>query len=467
MLSSIKSRIIIFYMIVLFVALSALGLLLYFSLSSIVYNSIDSSLLSRAKALATLVSEDNKETEFNFSEEIMWEYSSPKARIFFQIRRPDGTTIEKSASLGNSELSFLTGENQTRYETVFLDGVPSRLINYHALEDIDGKDILTGRDHRIIIQCAEDIRNRINVLKTYKIVLFLAILAVMLISASGGFLIARKALAPVKEISRTVSAISESNLSQRISVEAVPEELRMLASSFNHTFDSLERSFNRQKQFTADASHELRTPLAVIMSQSEVILRKNRSSQEYKDALAAVMDAAKIMSDMVRKLLHLARLTTDKLELNISRINIDEIIHESVRLLTSLADQKGVSITVSIPGKFIIPGDRAALLELFVNIIDNAIKYNVPSGKIDISVKKENDFTITRIKDTGIGIPEKDLGKVFDRFYRVDNSRSKEIGSSGLGLSICDEIVRLHGGRIEIKSRARTGTSVSVYLMGN
>ncbi|HDK16568.1 MAG TPA: HAMP domain-containing protein, partial [Nitrospirae bacterium] len=312
MLSSIKARIISFYMIVLFAALAVVGLLLYFSLGNIVYNSIDSSLLSRAKALATLVSEDNNETEFDFSDETMWEYS-PKARSFFQIRRPDGTTIEKSASLGNSELPFLSGENQTNYKTIFLNGIPSRLVNFHILKEIEKDDKATGRYHSLIIQCAEDISDRIKVMKTYRIVLSFSIFAVMIISAFGGFLIARKALTPIKEISKTVGSISESNLSKRITVEEIPKELRILASSFNRTFDSLERSFNRQKQFAADASHELRTPLSVILSESEVTLRKDRSPREYKDALTAVMNAAKIMSDMVQKLLVLARLTTDKI----------------------------------------------------------------------------------------------------------------------------------------------------------
>ncbi|MEK7244262.1 MAG: ATP-binding protein, partial [Thermodesulfobacteriota bacterium] len=116
--------------------------------------------------------------------------------------------------------------------------------------------------------------------------------------------------------------------------------------------------------------------------------------------------------------------------------------------------------------EYTVHGDREALLETFVNIVDNAIKYNVPDGRIDISVRKESEFIVTEITDTGIGIPEGDLEKVFDRFYRVDKSRSKESGGIGLGLSICSEIIRLHGGRIGIRSKTGAGTVVSVYLPG-
>ncbi len=454
---------------VLFMTLSTLGVFLYFGLSEIVYDSIDSSLLSRAKVLATLINDSDYKTDFNFSDEMMWEYNSPKAGLFFQIRRFDGTTTEKSESLGDSDLPFQTGEKQMNFETILLNGVPARMVNFYIPYN-GGKGVRgTGKGMKskrsgLIIQCAKSIEEQTELLQNYLIVLSLSILFIMVISASGGFLIAKKALTPIKEMSETIDRISESNLSERVNVENIPEELRVLASSFNRTFDSLERSFNRQRQFTADASHELRTPLSVILSQSEVMLRKERTAEEYKNALTAIGEVAGMMSQIVRKLLTITRLGADKVELKIEDIDPGEIISESVKLLTPLAEQKGAGINVSVPDRFVVRGDRAALLELFVNIIDNAIKYNVPQGKIDISVKKETGFIISEIKDTGIGIPKSDLGRVSDRFYRVDKSRSRDLRGVGLGLSICEEIIKLHGGRIEIKSKAGEGTTVSVYL---
>ncbi len=469
MLSSIKTRIIAFYMGVLFMTLSTLGVFLYFGLSEIVYDSIDSSLLSRAKTLTTLVNEDNNGTEFNFPDEVMREYNSPRDKNFFQIRHFNGTTIEKSASLRDSELPFRAGKSRTNFENILLRGIPARMINFYVPYNGGKGGRGTGKGMKserrgFIIQCAEGVEEQTELLQNYLIVLSLSILFVMIISASGGFLIAKKALTPIKEISETIDRISEANLSERVNVENIPAELRVLASSFNRTFDSLERSFNRQRQFTADASHELRTPLSVILSQSEVMLRKERTAKEYKNALKAVGEAAGMMSQIVRKLLTITRLGADKVGLKIEDINPGEIISESVKLLRPLAEQKGVGINVSVPDRFVVRGDRAALLELFVNIIDNAIKYNVPQGRIDISVKKATGFIISEIKDTGIGIPESDLGRVLDRFYQVDKSRSRNLRGVGLGLSICEEIIKLHGGRIEIKSKAGEGTTVSVYL---
>ncbi|MCL4476805.1 MAG: ATP-binding protein [Nitrospirae bacterium] len=472
MLSSIKARVIAFYMVVLFLTLSALGVFLYFSLHKIVYNSIDSGLLSRAKALATLVTENDNETEFKFSDDVMWEYNSPKSKSFFQIRRFDGTTLEKSASLRDSELPFQAGKDQTSFKTIFLNGEPTRLINFYVPEDNrhgnkEKTSAVKNKGHGLVIQCAEDIEDRIDLIQSYSIVLSLSIVFIMIISASGSFLIAKKALTPIKEISETIDRISESNLSERVTEKSIPSELKGLAASFNRTFDSLENAFNRQKQFAADASHELRTPLSVIISQGEIALRKERNAGDYKDALTAIVEAARMMSEIVQKLLTIARLGTDKFELKMEDINIGDIVHESVKLLRPLAEQRDIAINISAAETFTFHGDHAALLELFTNLIDNAIKYNIPQGKIDISIRKERDFIETEIRDTGIGISEGDLDRVFDRFYRVDKARSKENGGVGLGLSICNEIVMLHGGRIEIKSKVGEGTNITVYLKGN
>jgi heavy metal sensor kinase len=472
MFSSIKAKIIIFYMITLFVILSALGVFLYFSLGKIVYNSIDFSLLLRAKSLATLINIKDNKTEFNFSDEVIRRYNSPRSKSFFQIRRLNGNTLEKSASLGISELPFSAKKNQTNFRTIILNGEHTRLINFYVsgIDSHNNKEknsIVKDKGHALVIQCAENIEDKIDLLQSYGIVLSLSILFIMVISASGGFLIAKKALAPLKKISETIDRISESNLTERIEHETIPDELSDVVSSFNHTFDRLERSFNRQNQFIADASHELRTPLSVILSQSEIALRKERSSEDYRSAFNAVMDAEGMMSEIVSKLLALTRLSEDKMNLRFENIDLHKIISKSIKLLNPLAEQKGIRINISTNDHYRTTGDRAALLALFVNILENSIKYNVPQGRIDIFVKKETDFIVTEIRDTGIGIPKSDLDKVFDRFYRVDKSRSKESGGTGLGLSICKEIIKLHGGKVGIKSRVGVGTIVAVYLKEN
>ena len=177
------------------------------------------------------------------------------------------------------------------------------------------------------------------------------------------------------------------------------------------------------------------------------------------------MQAAHTMSSTVLKLLTLTRFSADQIELKLEPINIKELINSVATLLSPLAEQKKISIETSpIPASLMAKGDPETLLELFTNVLDNAIKYNVDQGRVHVSARKEIDYIVCEIRDTGIGIPSDALHKVFDRFYRGDRSRSKKIDGSGLGLSICREIAKLHGGKIEIVSKEGEGTVVSVYL---
>lgn len=460
MLSSIKARIVLFYLVILLVTLSAMGALLYFSLHRIVHASIDSSLLSRAKALATLIREDDRETEFQFSDDVMWEYSSPKSTNYFQIRRVDGATIEKSASLGDAELPLHPVAGPAAFQTILLKGRMVRTVDFPVPKEGEIK----SPGHNIVIQCAENIDDRITLLNAFGIVLVVSVLFIMILSASGGFFIAKKAMKPIRDISGTIDRISETNLSERIDEAHIPDELKNIASSFNRAFGSLERAFGRQRQFVSDASHELKTPLAVIIAHGEIALRKDRDPRDYKIAIVAMMEAARMMSLIIERLLKLARFSSDRFTLQMEDVRLDGIIDRSLKLLRPLAGEKGIAIAMPAGEKYTVRGDSEALLETFVNILDNAIKYNVPGGRIAISMRKDGGFIVTEIADTGIGIPETDLEKVFDRFYRVDKSRSRQSGGIGLGLSISGEIVRLHEGRIKIKSKDNEGTVVSVYL---
>lgn len=456
MFFSIKAKIIIFYIIVLFITLSTLGFFLYFSLTKIVYSSIDRSLLSKAKDLAYLIKNSKNTSNIKFSDEslkkithnVVWEYDIRKSEDYFQISTSGGTIIKKSRSLKNNTLQFYHENKKISFKTVFFHNKPVRLINFTI--------------SHFVIQCAESI----DFLKNYRLILFLTVVIIMVISASGGFLIARKALSPIEDISNTINKISESNLSERVKVENIPRELKILASSFNNTFDRLEKFFIRQKEFIANASHELRTPLSIIRSHSEITLRKERSPDEYKNTLGSITKSVEIMTQIVNKLLLLAKIESNTSSLKLENVDLNTIINDSVKLLENDAAQKGIIINIerSNEQQYILQGNRESLRELFVNIIGNAVKYNTYNGRIDINIKKDGEFLAIEIKDTGIGIPEKDIDKVFDRFYRVEKSHSKDIDGLGLGLSIAKQIVDLHKGKIEIKSRLNTGTSVIVYL---
>ncbi|GAB5047399.1 sensor histidine kinase [Thermodesulfovibrio sp. TK110] len=455
MISSIKAKVLLFYISIFFIILLISGIALYFTLNKIIMKSIDDALLSKAQALATLIENDSEGGDFKFSDEIMWEYSSIKSISYFQIRKQDGTTIEKSPSLSHFNLPFNNSIDRTTFDTFYLNDKPVRVVNFYFQEK------------SLIIQCAQNIAKEINLLKNYKIALLILIPSIIMVSAIGGFLIVKKSTAPIINFSNTVNRISEENLSERIDITDLPDELRTLAISFNRTFERLEKAFNIQKQFIADAAHQLRTPLTVIRTQCDVMLRKRRQPDEYENALITIKNVADTMSSMVRKLLTLARLTRNEIEFKKEEVNLNEIIQNVVTMLSFLAEQNGLTMTVHSNRVFWVHGDKALLTELFVNLVENAIKYNKPYGKIDVLISSDSEnseFISVKVKDTGAGIPKEDIEKVFERFYRVNRTRATEDGSSGLGLSICKEIVKLHKGKIYIESELGKGTTVTVYL---
>ncbi len=465
MFTSIKARVVTFYLLVLLLLLSALGGFLSFSLHRIAFAAIDSSLLSKAKALATMVDNEQGQAPFTFSDDISWEYSSPEATSYFQIRGADGASIQKSISLGSEQLPRPKGFVGQHFQTISLKDHPVRLVDLKMESDPEQAGMSGGAaEPAFVIQCAEDIGERLELEHNYNLVLVLTIAAVMVISAVGGFFIAARALAPLEEISRTIDGISEENLAERVAVENIPKELKVLAHSFNHTFDRLEKSFQHQRRFIADASHEFKTPLAVIVSQSQITLRKPRTEEEYRQALEVILATGIMMSEMAQKLVAIASLDAVAVKPAMEPLELQTILEEALRLLAPLARQSGIELRLDDSTRAPVRGDRQALLEVFVNILDNAIKYNRPGGRVEVSINENKAWIIAVISDNGIGISKQDLENVFDRFYRVDKSRSRERGGSGLGLGIARDLVNLHGGRIRIDSKLDEGTTVRIFL---
>ncbi len=465
MLTSIKARVAAFYSAILLLVLSVLGIFLYISLHRIVYEAIDGALLSKAKALATMLDTEQGRAPFQLSDDIIWEYNSPKAKSYFQIRRPDGASVQKSISLGHWQLPWHIDPAYPQFQTIILKGRPVRMVNLEMRPDPEptGK-VSEASEPGFVIQCGEDIGERLALLHNYGWILFLAIFVVMLLSAAGGFFIAAGALAPIGEISRTIDGISESNLAERVAVEGIPRELKVLAKSFNRTFDRLEKSFQRQKQFIADASHELKTPLSVVVSQSEITLRRPRAAEDYKRALEVILSTSRMMSEMVGKLVSIACLDATTLELRMMELDLWQVVAEAARLLAPLAERMGIDLRLPEPVRASIRGDRQALLEVFVNILDNALQYNQPQGRVEVSFTREDGWVGAVVQDSGIGIPLSEQERVFDRFYRVDKSRSKKIGGSGLGLSIALDIVQLHNGRMHLTSAEGKGTTITLWF---
>ncbi|MHC5544618.1 sensor histidine kinase, partial [Singulisphaera rosea] len=264
-------------------------------------------------------------------------------------------------------------------------------------------------------------------------------------------------------MSDAASSISASNLSRRIDMARTESELGRLATILNETFDRLEGAFVRQVQFTADASHELRTPLSVVISHCELALRKSRTPEEYREMFATALKAAKRMRGVIEGLLTLARADSTAPNLDHGPVDLAEVVEESVEMLRPLASSSKVEIEIETePAEAF--GDHDRLRELVVNLVTNAIRYNREDGRVTVRLRKEPEGLTLTVADSGIGIPEEHWPELFERFYRVDPVRSRELGGSGLGLSIARWIVEAHGGTITFTSVFGEGTTFTVHL---
>jgi signal transduction histidine kinase len=231
----------------------------------------------------------------------------------------------------------------------------------------------------------------------------------------------------------------------------------------NDTFDRLRAAYDRQARFTADASHELRTPLAVIRTQSDLALRRPRSAEEYRKSLEACTRAATRMSEMVDSLLLLAAADAGRLELARSPVDLATIVRDAAALLAPLAEERYVTLDLDLQSA-VLPADGPRLAQVATNLLTNAIRYNRPDGRVHVTVATAEGRATLTVSDTGVGIPDADLPRLFERFYRADTARSRDTGGSGLGLPICQGIVHAHGGTITVDSTPDQGTRVTVEL---
>jgi len=288
-------------------------------------------------------------------------------------------------------------------------------------------------------------------------------LIVILLAGLGGMFLAGQTLKPVERIADIARGIGEGDLSRRIDIEA-DDELGRLTTTLNGMIERLEGAFNKQRQFVADASHELRTPLAVLQAESTLALGKRRTQAEYKRSLELVAQEVTYMSEIIGKMLILARTDSGSEPISFQPVKIADLLVELSREAEALAQEKGLRFGLGQMEDLTVWGDRIRLRQLLLNILDNAVRYTPSGGSITGSLVRKNGTAVVSIEDTGIGIPAEQLPFIFDRFYRVDKARSSTEAGTGLGLSIAAAIAKAHGGGIEVESQVGKGTVFRIVL---
>ncbi len=315
------------------------------------------------------------------------------------------------------------------------------------------------------IQIAIDISQKEALLARYRFWFWAILLATFAIFPLVGYQVARRGIRPVEEMATTARHISSTNLRERILPEGYPSELASLASTFNEMLDRLEESFERISRFSADIAHDLRTPVNNLRGEAEVALARARSAGEYRDVIESFLEEAVRLSDLIGDLLFLARSESPLTHLRREPVDVGELLGGVREYYEASAADGGVSLTTTVADKPVIAEvDRTLLQRAVGNLVSNALANTPPGGEVQLGTSADSSTIRIEVSDTGVGIPAEALPKVFDRFFRVDSSRSQGSGGTGLGLSIVQSIVLLHGGNVEIASQPGQGTRVTLHM---
>ena len=315
------------------------------------------------------------------------------------------------------------------------------------------------------IQIAIDVSQKEALLARYRRWFWAILAGSLAIFPLVGYQIARQGIRPVEEIATTARHISSTNLHERILPEGYPSELASLAGTFNQMLDRLEESFERISRFSADIAHDLRTPVNNIRGEAEVALARARSTEEYRDVLGSCLEETVRLSDLISDLLFLARAESPLGHLHWARVDVRELLRSVREYYEGSAAEGGISLTTANGNEPVIAElDRILVQRAVGNLVANAVAHTLPGGSVVLGANAEAESVRIEVSDTGVGIPPEALPRVFDRFFRVDQSRSQASGGTGLGLAIVQSIMVLHNGNAEIQSQPGHGTRVTLRI---
>lgn len=355
-------------------------------------------------------------------------------------------------SAGRRTSAFLGGEQL--YQSSL--GDTSQLYRLVALR-------VTHRQQSRILVVAGSLEGADEAARKILILLLIAGPIALAAAAFAGWWVVRKALLPVERMRRKAERIGIDELHERLTAPRSADEIGQLAGTLNAMLDRLEAGVSAKRQLIADASHELRTPLAAMRAELDVSLRQPGRSDADRSVLESVREDVDRMSRTVDNLLTLARADEGQLELMLSDFDLHEIAQAAAGSIQPLADANGVQLLL-IGNACPTEGDPQRIRQALTNLIENAVEFTPRGGTVTVSTWRADGEAGVTVQDTGAGIAPADRDRVFDRFYRVDPSRSRRTGGSGLGLAICFEIATAHGGRIWLDSEEGTGCTFSLAL---
>jgi heavy metal sensor kinase len=386
------------------------------------------------------------------------EYSAEADGDYLQIIDDNGHWIYRSAALMQRGFPAVSPSllRKAIYDEEQFGNTPLRFVTQR----------IDARGQAFTVQAGAAVPEQAEILKRFKRYLLLFAPLILLVAGVGGYGISRRALFPVDALTQTARTIGGNTLNQRLEQLQTGDELQRLSETLNEMLARIELAFNRVTEFTADASHELRTPISLIRTEAELALRRSRGEAEYREALRHILLGAERTTTLLEELLALARADSGRQTLNIQPMDLRGALKEVASGWRQVANIRGLQFSERIlDAELRVLGDGAALRRVLDILLDNAFKYTPPSGgTVCVSAEEKDGTALISVHDNGVGIAEAEHRLIFERFYRVDKARSREMGGAGLGLAIAHWIVQQHHGRILVESTLGAGSIFRVQL---
>jgi heavy metal sensor kinase len=367
----------------------------------------------------------------------------------------NGEQIFRSgASAALPPVALAATRAQPRYESLVANGRRWRTLT--------GTSLVGGR--AVVLRVSRSEERLRQQLWEVLVVLVFGLPLVVVLAGVGGYVLARRALTPIDHLASEARRITADRLHERLSVPNQHDEIGRLAAVINDTFARLESSFEQLRRFTADASHELRTPLSVIRGIGEAGLGETRTPAEYKEAMGSMLEEVDRLTNLVDTLLRLSHGDAGTVRLSREAIDLGQLTRDVVSSLGILAEERNQRLAVDVADGVSVNADRLVLREAVTNVVDNAIKYSPQGSNIDVRVHANGNQALLTVADEGPGIDAEHRERIFDRFFRLDEARSRDSGGTGLGLAIAKWAVEVNGGHISVETGANGGSVFRIVL---
>lgn len=460
---SIRFRLTVWYAGLLAGLLVLFGASVYVGLGQYLKRTLTDSLTKEARQIGeTLLVNISLSGEAYVVDEIK-EHLAPEINgVFVRVTRADGSTLYTSGlprdgSFDPGNVTAAHGDSTEASSRVerLPDGA-ELIVSAVPFASRDGR--------RFLIEAGAPLKQSESVLHGLLLTFAVGLPLVVAVAIVGGYMLMKRALTPVGEITSTAEHITSRNLTERLPVPKTGDELEALSTALNRMIARIEHSFRHVNRFSADASHELRTPLTVLRGELEAIAQRSDLAPDVRETIGSALEETERLSKIVESLLAISRLDAGEALMTRERFDLTELVTDTADQMRLLAEDKQIALKCAATGRVEVEGDQGRVKQVVVNLVDNAIKYTREGGKVEISVGVINGSAVLEVTDSGVGIPSEAISHVFERFYRVDRARSRQMGGAGLGLSIVKSICAAHQGRVSVESSEGKGSRFTVEL---